>query len=227
MEIISGIHKVDGVKGANCYLVMSGPDIVLIDTGMRGSSKKIGSYMKGLGKNLTDIKYIVITHPDIDHVSGAAEMKKLTGARLIIHIGDVPALAGDSSRRLRNKGRFVKILSWILSKLIPASQVDPDIILKENTDIAGLKIISTPGHSDGSLSVYIPGKVILVGDALTSDARGNPQRPTKALAADMIQVKASVTLIAGLEYDTLLCGHGAPVKGEASAKVKALLANWK
>ena len=227
MEIISGVHKVDGVKGANCYLVMSGPDMVLIDTGMRGSSKKIGSYLKGLRKNLTDIKYIFITHPDLDHVGGAAEMKKLTGAKLIIHIGDVPAVAGDSSSRFRNKGRFVIILSWILSKLMHASQVDPDIILKENTDIAGLKIINTPGHSDGSLSVYLPGKVIFVGDALTSDARGNPKRPTKALAADMIQAKASVTLIASLEYDTLLCGHGAPVKGEASAKVKALLANWK
>jgi len=107
MEIISGVHKVDGVRGANCYLVMSGPDMVLIDTGMRGSSKIIGSYLKGLGKNLTDIKYIFITHPDLDHIGGAAEMKKLTGAKLIIHIGDVPALAGDSSSRLRNKGRFV------------------------------------------------------------------------------------------------------------------------
>jgi len=110
---------------------MSGPDIVLIDTGMRGSSKIIGSYLKGLAKNLTDIKYIFITHPDLDHIGGAAEMKKLTGAKLIIHIGDVPALTGDSSSRLRNKGRFVKILMWILSKLMHASQVDPDIILKE------------------------------------------------------------------------------------------------
>jgi glyoxylase-like metal-dependent hydrolase (beta-lactamase superfamily II) len=227
MEIISGVHKVDGVKGANCYLVMSGPDMVLIDTGMRSSSKKIGSYLKGLGKNFTDIKYIFITHPDLDHVGGAAEMKKLTGAKLIIHIGDVPALAGDSSSRLRHKGRFVKILLWILSKSMHAPQFDPDIILKENTDIAGFKIINTPGHSDGSISIYLPGKVIFVGDALTSDAMGNPKRPTKALAADMIQAKASVILIAGLEYDTLLCGHGAPVKGQASAKVKALLVKWK
>ena len=95
MEIISGVHQVDDVKGANCYLVMSGPAMVLIDTGMRGSSKKIGSYLKGLGKNLADIKYIFITHPDLDYVGSAAEMKKLTGAKLIIHIGDVPVLAGN------------------------------------------------------------------------------------------------------------------------------------
>ena len=117
MEIISGVHKVDGVKGANCYVAMSGPDMVLIDTGMRGSSKKISSYLKGLGRNITDIKYIFITHPDLDHIGGAAEMKKLTGAKLIIHIGDVPALEGDNSSRLRNKGRFVKILIMDIIKI--------------------------------------------------------------------------------------------------------------
>jgi hypothetical protein len=47
------------------------------------------------------------------------------------------------------------------------------------------------------------------------------------LAADMAQAKASVELIAGLKYNTLLVGHGAPVKGDAVAKVKKLLADWK
>ena len=105
-------------------------------------------------------------------------------------------------------------------------QVTPDIILKENTDIAGYKIISTPGHSDGSISVYIPGKVIFVGDALTSDSKGNPRRPSKMLAADMVQAKESVALIAGLDLNILLVGHGAPVKGNASQKVKEMLKNW-
>ena len=105
--------------------------------------------------------------------------------------------------------------------------MEPDIVLKENADITGFKIINTPGHSEGSISIYLPGKVIFVGDALTSDAKGNPKRPVKALAADMVQAKASVTMIAGLEYDTLLVGHGAPVTSEASTKVKNLLANWK
>jgi hypothetical protein len=46
------------------------------------------------------------------------------------------------------------------------------------------------------------------------------------LAADMVEAKKSVQEIAGLDFDTLLCGHGAPVKGDAAARVKELLANW-
>jgi glyoxylase-like metal-dependent hydrolase (beta-lactamase superfamily II) len=227
MEIIPGVHKIEGVSGANCYLVTSGTEMVLIDTGMRGSSKKVASYLKTLGKNPSDIKYIFITHADPDHISGAMEIKKLTGAKLVIHNGEMPALAGDSSSRLRNKSRIMKILSRMLSGLIRFPSASPDIVLKADTEIAGFKIINTLGHSDGSISIYQPGTVIFVGDALTADANGNPKRPVKMLAADMAQAKASVELIAGLKYNTLLVGHGAPVKGDAVAKVKKLLADWK
>lgn len=223
MEIIPGVHKIDGVMGANCYLVTSGTEIVLIDTGMRGSSKKIGSYLKGLGKKPSDIKYIFITHADLDHVGGAAAIKKLTGAKLVIHAGDAGVLSGTS------KGRTLKWPVSIIKYLAPFMHAQPvaaDIVLKENTDIAGYKIISTPGHSDGSISIYLPGNAIFVGDALRSDAKGNPKRPAGRLAADIIQARASVVMIAGLEYDTLLVGHGAPVISDASAKVKNLLANW-
>jgi len=226
MEIIPGVHKIDGVSGANCYLAASGSETVLIDAGMRGSSKKIESYLKTMGKSPSDIKYIFITHADPDHISGAMEIKELSGAKLVIHNGEMPALAGDSSSRLRNKSRFVKILSKLLSGLIPFPSAKPDIVLKEDTEIAGFKIINTPGHSDGSISIYLPGKVIFVGDSLTADKKGNPKRPMKLLAADMVQAKASVELIAGLDYDILLVGHGAPVKGDAVVKVKTLLAEW-
>ena len=84
MEIIPGVHRIDGVRGANCYLVTSGTELVLIDAGMRGSSKKIESYLKTMGKSPSDIKYIFITHADPDHISGSTEMKKLTGEALSV-----------------------------------------------------------------------------------------------------------------------------------------------
>ena len=223
MEIIPGVHKIDGVAGANCYLVTSGQEMVLIDAGMRGSSRKVAKYLTKMGKNLADIKYIFITHADIDHVGGAAEMKKSTGAKIVIHAGDAGVLAGtDKGRNLKGIMGLLKLLSPIMH----AAPVQADIVLKENTEIAGYKIISTPGHSDGSISIYIPGKVIFVGDALRADQSGNPKRPSKMLAADMVQAKESVQLIAGLDFDALLVGHGAPVRGNASARVKELLANW-
>ena len=224
MEIISGVHKIDGVRGANCYLVTSGPEIVLVDAGMRGSSRKIADYVKGLGKNPADIKYIVLTHSDIDHVGGAAEIKQLTGAKLVIHQAETGVLSG------KIRGKHVKgplgLLFKLLAPVVRFQPVEPDIVIKENTELAGFKVIHTPGHTVGSICLFQPGKVLFAGDALRSDRSGNPKLPSKMMTADIVQAKVSVALIAGLEFDTLLCGHGAPVKGNAAARVKELLANW-
>jgi glyoxylase-like metal-dependent hydrolase (beta-lactamase superfamily II) len=104
--------------------------------------------------------------------------------------------------------------------------VEPNIVIKENTELAGFKVIHTPGHTVGSICLFQPGKVLFAGDALRSDRSGNPKLPSKMMTADIVQAKVSVALIAGLEFDTLLCGHGAPVKGNAAVRVKELLANW-
>ena len=224
MEIIPNIHKIDGVRGANCYLISSGPEMVLVDAGMRGSSKIVEKYLKEMGKNLSDIKYIFITHADIDHVGGAAEMKKMTGAKLVIHQAETGVLSG------KIRGKHVKgplgLLFKLLAPVVRFQPVEPDIVIKENTELAGFKIIHTPGHSVGSICLFQPGKVLFAGDALRSDRAGNPKLPSKMMTADIVQAKVSVALIAGLEFDTLLCGHGAPVKGNAAVRVKELLANW-
>jgi glyoxylase-like metal-dependent hydrolase (beta-lactamase superfamily II) len=163
MEIISGVHKIDGVSGANCYLVTSDTEMILIDTGLPGNGKKIVEYVTGIGKNPSEIKYIFLTHSDMDHIGSAMELKRLTGAKVIIHAGDAPALAGNNSSRLRNKGRFVKILMAILSKLMRFPQLEPDIVLKENTDIAGFKVLNTPDIRRAASVCICPGRQSLWG----------------------------------------------------------------
>ena len=76
MEIISGIHKIEGVRGANCYLVITETGMLVIDTGMPGNGNRIKNYIKELGKKPSDINYVVLTHADIDHVGSAAELRK-------------------------------------------------------------------------------------------------------------------------------------------------------
>jgi len=66
MEIIPGIHKIDRVRGANCYLVTSGPEMVLIDTGMRRAAAGNRRLREKIGENPSDIKYVILTHSDID-----------------------------------------------------------------------------------------------------------------------------------------------------------------
>jgi len=222
MEIISGIHQIDGVQGANCYLVTSGPEMFVIDTGMPRNGNLIINYVKRIGENPSDLKFIILTHSDIDHVGSVAELKKITSAKIAIHENDAAILSGKA--KFKSVRGPLGLLFKLASPLMGFHPVVPDIILKDNMDIAGYKVIFTPGHTNGSICLYQPGKTIFVGDALKSDADGNPWPPSKTMSIDVNEAKRSVIAISKLEFDILLPGHGAPVKGGASAKLKGMLA---
>ncbi|MGA2670638.1 MAG: MBL fold metallo-hydrolase [Dehalococcoidia bacterium] len=223
MEIIPGIHQVDGVRGANAYLVIGKDEMLAIDTGMPGNAKRIAAYVEGLGKNVSNIKFIILTHADIDHAGSAAELKRMTGARLAIHADDAPILRGKQSfKAMRGPLGFMFKLAMSFIRYHPA---EPDIILGADSEIEGFRIIHVPGHTNGSICVYRPGTVIFAGDALRSDSSGNPKPIFWISSLDKAKARASLRAIATLDFDTLLTGHGAPVVGNASQKVKNMVAH--
>jgi hydroxyacylglutathione hydrolase len=87
MEILPGIHQVDGVN-ANSYFVI-GDEIMLIDTGMPRNAKKILDYLHNtLGRNPSDIKTIVLTHYHLDHTGNLFDLKEITKAKVAVHHED-------------------------------------------------------------------------------------------------------------------------------------------
>ncbi len=212
----------DGVRGANCYIVEAAEGLVIVDSGMPGNARRIIRYVEKLGKNLSDVKYVVFTHSDIDHVGSAARLKELTGAALAVHAKDAPMLSGKSGFKVAGGwvGMLVKATMWLM-RFRP---VQADVILEDGSRVNGLAVIATPGHTAGSISLYREPDAIIVGDALRSDANGNPKPPSRRFSADPALAKTSVAAISKLEFDVLLPGHGAPVIGGASNKVKTLVA---
>lgn len=81
MEIIPNVHLIPNVM-ANPYLIVDADGLTLIDTGMPGSHKKILKYITDLGHLPSDLKRIILTHSDLDHVGGLAALKKASGARI-------------------------------------------------------------------------------------------------------------------------------------------------
>ena len=114
MEIKKGIYLLDSIRGANSYLYVSEDSISVIDTGMPGNTERILEQIKTLNKTAQDVKLIILTHSDIDHSGSAAQLKKLTGAKVAIHGGDAPSLSGEKEQK-RVKG-FIGFIFRLVSR---------------------------------------------------------------------------------------------------------------
>lgn len=213
-KIIEGIYQVEGVN-CNVYLVEDGDTLILIDTGLPRSDKKIIKAIEELGRKPNDVSTIVITHFHIDHVGSLKKMKVLTGAKVAVHKADADYVSGKQSPP-KPKNLMLKALTSVLK----ATPVDIEVVLEEGDKVGRLVVIHTPGHSEGSISL-LDGerKVMFVGDAvrfMDGELEGAPPRFT----LDAAKAKESIGKIATFEFDIMLSGHGQPLMEKASQKIR-------
>jgi len=222
VEIMKGVHQVDGVN-ANSYLIQENDgSITLIDSGMSTNGKKILEYLKtNLSKQPLDLKTIVLTHSHVDHIRGISAIKKATGAKVAIHDQDADFLS--KKKKLPPPKGATGFIFRLFSVFMQSAAVEPDIRLNENDKIgSSLTVVHTPGHTPGSISLYDQGrKLIFVGDAITNRG-GKLQGSIKRFSFDLPQADRSVEKISSLDFESLLSGHGEPVRSGGSQKVREL-----
>ncbi|MGZ3525986.1 MAG: MBL fold metallo-hydrolase [Thermodesulfobacteriota bacterium] len=127
-------------------------------------AKKLLSEAKSQG--IDKIRYIVNTHSHVDHIMGNAEMVKRTGAKIIIHQEDASALVRTPTDLLEMFGAMASPPADIQVK-------DGEIIQVGNVV---LKVLHTPGHSPGGMSLHLDG-MVFTGDTLFVGSVGRTDFP--------------------------------------------------
>ncbi len=212
MHVADGVERVDGVNG-NAYVVEAADGLVLVDTGMPGNAGKIEAAVTASGRTMGDVGWILLTHSDPDHIGSVAELKRRCAARVAIHSADAPALRGRHS--VRRKGAMGALMGALLP-LMRIRPVEPDRLLENGDEIAGLKVVHVPGHTSGSVAFLRADGVMFSGDAAlggraADGSDGYAHVPRRGLALDYGEALASFDTIEASGYTLLLPGHGDPV----------------
>ena len=145
LQIAGNVYYV-GTYDLSAYLITTEGGHILINTGLAGSTPLIRASVESLGFKLSDVTLLLATHAHWDHVAALAEIKTLTGARLLMHEGDVPSLEDGG----RSDFRFGDSPNTYFAP------VEVDKPLKHGDEIRlGSTVLTVhhhPGHTKGASS---------------------------------------------------------------------------
>jgi glyoxylase-like metal-dependent hydrolase (beta-lactamase superfamily II) len=226
MELLPGIHLVDGVT-SNVYLIVEESGLAVVDSGMPGSGTKILEYVGKLGRSPQSLRYILLTHQHPDHVGGAAALARATGAEVVAHPLDAPAIAGQAPREMPRNALVAAAFSMLITPRLQAVAVGHSVEDGETLPVlaseGGLRVVGTPGHTRGQIAFYLPGRrALFAGDAYAH--RGGGVVPPPAMFThDMAEAKRSMAALAQMEIEASLPGHGQPILKEARGRVAQAL----
>jgi glyoxylase-like metal-dependent hydrolase (beta-lactamase superfamily II) len=238
MQIAPGLHRL-GSDVVNSYLVVDGDDVTIIDAGLPRYWKLLPAELARIGKSLDDVRALVLTHGDTDHIGFAARLYREKGIAAHIHEADVDrarlkvkkpnsgwgpvkfrALAGFLTYSARQGGL----------RIPPVAEVQTfsgDTVL----DVPGNpRIISTPGHTPGSVTVHVPSvDAVFLGDTMTTrNVLTGVTGPKPApFTLEPAQALASLDRLDGLDATWVLPGHGPAWDGglpEAVRQIRAAAA---
>ena len=221
MEISPGIHLVPEIRCSRMYLVED-ETLALVDSGLPWNTGRVLDYITQIGRRPADLGLILMTHSHPDHISGALALSRRTGADIVAHVADTKTHS-DQQTSLSYMGVFGSLRLPVpflqrtpVGKVVTGGEVLPLL--------GGIRVIHTPGHTPGSVCYMLESRSLLFsGDTVYSDGE-RVSRSIPFPGHDGRSYRRSLQTLASLEFETLCGGHGAPLVGGASDKLRELLA---
>jgi glyoxylase-like metal-dependent hydrolase (beta-lactamase superfamily II) len=197
----------------------------LVDAGLPGQAEAIGSALVEASIGVRDLRRIIFTHQDLDHVGSGAALVRQSGARVLAHPADAPYIEGEL-RPLKVTPEMLERrpqMREVLERLEPV-RVEEYLEDGERLELAGgIRVIFTPGHTPGHLSLYLEqSKILIAGDALTAEG-SHLNGPNPPMTLDVGEAARSVRRLAELEMDTIVCYHGGVVGEDANGQLRRVI----
>jgi len=231
-QVADGVYRL-GTSWVGWYLLVD-ESVTVVDCGFPGYHGQLHDALAQLGRPLSSVTAVVLTHHHSDHIGSAERIRRETGATVYVPTADAdgartgkvkppPGLMANIWRPMmlrylthaaRNGGATIKPVSEL------QTYDDGDVL----TEAGGLRAVHTPGHTAGHCSLLAERQgVLFAGDAIAtfSPLKGSTGPQLLPFHEDATAARASLARLEPLEAGVVAVGHGDPFEGSPAAAVQA------
>ena len=218
-------HKKGG--RVHAFLLDAAGELTLVDTLFETDGRGVLEPIARIGRRVTDLKHIIVTHGHRSHLGGLATLKRLSGAAVYAHEWEADIVSGD--RRAQpvtlRPTQSLRLWPFQLGLALGRPKHAPcpvDSTLSDDDHIGPLRVLHTPGHSPGHLAFHWPERRFLIaGDAIATWPEFGPG--WKAFNLNEAEHRDSLRRMAELDADIVGVGHGEPIASRGADRVRELV----
>ena len=227
-ELAPGIHSLGHAKGGHvhAFLIDDGGELSLVDTLFEDDAHLVLEAIRGLGRSVTDLKRIALTHGHRSHLGGLAALARASGAKVYAHEWEADIVGGDRRAQAVTilPKQSLRLMPFQLGLWLNRPRHHPhpvDETLDDGDAFGPLQAIHASGHSPGHLAFHWPERRFLIaGDAVATW----PEfcAGWTAFNLNRKQHQESLKRMAALDAEIVGVGHGNPIPSGAADRIHAL-----
>jgi glyoxylase-like metal-dependent hydrolase (beta-lactamase superfamily II) len=208
------------------YLLEGADGLTLIDASIPPATQGIVRQLTAAGRQLSDVRRILITHAHPDHVGALSELRRLTGAQVLASALEQPVLEGRQpiprppAAALGTLGRLfrpgeTRLHATPVDRVLADGEVLPEVL-------NGLQAIATPGHAPGHLAFWqAERRLLFCGDVIFN--MFGLGLPFAFFTVDMAENIRSAAKLAALRPELVCFGHGPPLTQQVTQRLDAFV----
>lgn len=219
MQIKPSLHRL-GSSLVNSYLVEDGGRVTIVDAGLPGYWRDLPLELAAMGCSLEDVRAVVLTHGDTDHVGFSERLRRERGVPVLVHELDASRARGEVKKPNTGWGpvKFGPLLGFLLySGRRGGLRVPPLTEVRTFVDGAILdvpgtpRVVHLPGHTPGSVALHVSAlDAVFLGDVFTTRSvlTGELGLRLAPFTLDPAQALVSLAKLDGINATWVLPGHG-------------------
>jgi glyoxylase-like metal-dependent hydrolase (beta-lactamase superfamily II) len=223
-RLATGVYRVDAVgipDAVNVLLLENDDGWTLVDTGVASSVKRIREALAALGSGPEDLRRVFLTHQHSDHTGGLPGILRLTPEAEVGATQHEAEVISGNRPPDPSSNPLVRFMSR--SAKLPTAPVGK--VLREGDLVSGFRIISTPGHTLGHVSLLRDEDGLL----FTADAFGCMPRKLRvgvrrAFCTDYELAKRSAQKLLAEDFSTVVFSHGRSLRAGAKGRLRQVVA---